>query len=193
VPAGWFQWLPAGDFEGVLVDSGPDAPDGSGWGLMFIALGPVSRDPCDRARGTLDPADTASVDGIITAIRRWPQFESTAPAPIEIDGYEGKLIELTADISARDCPEPVLWTTPVGHALDAYPTITSDRIVHAAQFRFIDVDGTLLAIRTTDFPQTSPSEADQGVPSDPTRHAADQVELQRILDSVRITAVQSQP
>ena len=63
----------------------------------------------------------------------------------------------------------------------------------AGTFRIVDVNGTLLVIRTTDFPDTSPNELAQGIPDDPTRHAADQVAMQQILDSIRITAAPAQP
>ena len=53
-------------------------------------------------------------------------------------------------------------------------------------FRIVDVVGTLVVMRTTDFGDPSPHELAQGVEPDPTRHAADQVELQSILDSIRI-------
>ena len=44
-----------------------------------------------------------------------------------------------------------------------------------------------VVIRTTDFPETSPYEVEQGVAPDPTRHVDDQVELHQILDSIRIS------
>ncbi len=50
----------------------------------------------------------------------------------------------------------------------------------------MDVNGTLLVIRTTDFPDTSPNELSNGIPDDPTRHAADQVAMQQIVDSIAI-------
>ena len=46
---------------------------------------------------------------------------------------------------------------------------------------------------TTDFPQTSPYELAEGVAPDPTRHAADQVELHAILDSIRLTVPPASP
>jgi hypothetical protein len=55
-----------------------------------------------------------------------------------------------------------------------------------AQFRIIDVGGQILAIRTTDYPEPSPYELSQGVAADPTRHAADQVALEKIVESIRI-------
>ena len=52
--------------------------------------------------------------------------------------------------------------------------------------RIVDVGGELLVIRTTDFPGPSPLRARQGVAPDPTRHAADQVEMQAIVDSIQL-------
>jgi hypothetical protein len=194
VPAGWFQWRPAADFEGVLVDGGPAAPTESGWGLMVAAVadGAVSIDPCDPTKGLADR--TSSVDGLVAAMSSWPGFQATAPTPITVDGFSGQMIELTAAPSARGCSNPVLWTTPGGWAVDAYPIIADSKATaHRVQFRILDVDGSLLVIRTTDFPETSPTEAAQGIGPDPTRHAADQVELHQILDSIRVTGAPLQP
>jgi hypothetical protein len=187
VPAGWFQWRPAADYEGVLADGGPDALEGSGWGVMFTQVGLVSIDPCDRTLGNLDPARTSTVDGLVTAISSWPGFRATAPAPIEVDGFGGQMVELTSTRTSTECPTPVLWITPGSWYLDAYPIVNATATPHTSQLRIVDVDGTLLVIRTTDFPETSPYEEEQGVAPDPTRHTADQVELHEIVDSIRIT------
>jgi hypothetical protein len=189
VPAGWFQWQPAADIEGVLVDNRSDDSGGSGWGVMFAAVGPLFTDPCDLAKGTIDSATTSTVDGLVAAMSKWPGFTATAPTPTMVDGFSGKLITLTSTLTTgTKCPAPALWTTPLGAKLDAYPMVTSDKTPHPGQFRIIDVNGTLLVIRTTDFPGTSPNEAAQGVAPNPTRHAADQVELHQILDSIKVTA-----
>ena len=86
-----------------------------------------------------------------------------------------------------------MWTIPQGGTVNAYPMVGATGKPRAGTFRIVDVNGTLLVIRTTDFPDTSPNELAQGIPDDPTRHAADQVEMQQILDSVRITAAPAQP
>ena len=54
-------------------------------------------------------------------------------------------------------------------------------------YEIVDTGHGLLVIRTTDFPQTSPNELSSGVAADPTRHAADQVALHAILDSIRLS------
>jgi hypothetical protein len=60
---------------------------------------------------------------------------------------------------------------------DAYP----------AQFIVLDVNGELLVLRMTDFPETSPNEVRGGIPSDPVRHVADQATLHAIVASIRTT------
>ena len=44
----------------------------------------------------------------------------------------------------------------------------------------------VLAIRTTDFPDPTPTEISQGVKPDPVRHAADQKTLHAILESLQL-------
>jgi hypothetical protein len=70
--------------------------------------------------------------------------------------------------------------------VDAYPMVSSEVLGRPGQFRIIEVAGKLIVIRTTDFPENSPYELSQGIAADPTRHAADQVELHAILDSIRL-------
>jgi hypothetical protein len=193
VPSGWFDWLPATDAEALLVDSGPDAPEGSGWGLMFVEAGAVSRDPCDASLGTYDEAETATVDGLVAAMRSWSAFDATTPVAVEIDGFKGKRLELTSSRTPARCPDAVLWTTPTGFTLDAYPMVNDSGASYMVPFTIIDVAGTPIVIRATDFPDTTPHEASQGVAPDRTRHAADQVELSEILDSIRIEAGSAQP
>jgi hypothetical protein len=74
--------------------------------------------------------------------------------------------------------------------MDVYPMIGPTRA--PATFEIVDTGHGLLVIRMTDFPQTSPNELAGGLAMDPTRHAADQVELHAILDSVRLTSPSGQ-
>ncbi len=189
VPAGWSQWEPASDFEGVLVDR-PDAASGSGWGLMFMTVGAVSKDPCDPKKGTLDPVTTSTVDGLVNAMRAWPGFRVAAPTPIVVSGYSGQLVELTSSVTLAHCPGATIWTTKQSGVVDAYPlaySASTDKTAYKVQFRILDVNGTLLVIRTTDFPETSPYELG-GVAPNPTRHAADQVALHQMVASIKVTA-----
>lgn len=190
VPAGWFEWLPYTDhdaYDALLVDAGTN--QGSGWGLEFNVVGSVTKDPCDPTKGTFDRAETGTVDGLVAAMSRWPGFEATAPAPTVVGGYSGQLIELTSTRTATDCVNGgSVWTIPQGGSVNAYPMVGASGKARAGTFRIVDVNGTLLVIRTTDFPETSPNELADGIADDPTRHAADQVAMRQILDSITIAA-----
>jgi hypothetical protein len=187
VPIGWFSYHPSAVFEGVLADSGPDVPNGSGWGVMFAPVGAVSKDPCDPAKGTFAPTETATVDGLIAAINSWIGFRASKATVASVDGHPGKQIELSSSRGAIECPAPVLWMTPLQGTIDGYSVVGIPAGSHPAQFRFVDIDGTLLALRMQDYGEPSPFEFEQGVKPDPTRHAADQLELRQIIDSIRIT------
>jgi hypothetical protein len=188
VPAGWFEWLPYTNrdaYDALLVDAGTG--NGSGWGLEFNVVGAVAKDPCDPAKGAYDRVATRTVDGLVAAMSRWPGFEATAPAPTVVGGYSGQLIVLTSTRTERDCPNGSVWTIPQGETVNAYPMVgVRGPAPRPGTFRIVDVNGTLLVIRTTDFPETSPNELSQGIPDDPTRHAADQVAMHQILDSIRV-------
>jgi hypothetical protein len=187
VPAGWFQYFPGAGHEGVLVDSGPDAPDGSGWGLMFSVIGSVSRDPCNVDAGTYDPDEVDTTAELVAAIAAWPGFESSEPAEVAVDGTSGLLVDVTSSWDEATCASQTIWRTPGLQPVDAYPMVGAPDVRRAATFRILEVGDGLLAIRTTDFAEISPFEASQGVAQDPTRHAADQVELRAIVDSIRLT------
>ncbi len=71
--------------------------------------------------------------------------------------------------------------------MDAYGLVGPDG-THKIQFRFVDVGGKVVAIRTTDFPEAAPNEVRQGVTNDPNRHAGDQAALRAIVDSIKLPA-----
>ena len=190
VPEGWWAWFPGntiGDFEGLLVDDGPTESNGSGWGLMFLTVGQVSRDPCDSSAGMFAPADVDTPEELAAAMATWPGFEATTTEPTSIDGVDGLLVELTSTRTLEQCPEgSFLWKTAEAQIVDTYPMVSSDDLRRPGQFRIVEIDGKLIVIRTTDFPETSPYELSRGVAPDPNRHAADQVELHAILDSIQL-------
>ena len=59
---------------------------------------------------------------------------------------------------------------------------------YPAEYRIVDIDGSLVAIMTPGLTQTSPFEEGQGIARDPNRHAADAVEMQAILDSIQMSS-----
>ena len=195
VPAGWFEWLPFTDrdaYDALLI--APSTGGGSGWGLVFSVVDAVSKDPCDATKGRYDRAATDTIEELAAAMSRWPGFEATAPAaPTVVSGYSEQLVAVTSTRTVADCPNGSVWTIPQGGSVDAYPMVGASGKARTGTYRIVDVGGTLLVIMTTDFPETSPNELAQGLPDDRTRHAADQVAMHQILDSIRIAGAPAQP
>ena len=193
VPEGWWEWFPGNileDFEGVFADS--PAEGGSGWGVMIMTVGEVSRDPCNPKAAMFKPADVDTPAKLAAAMAKWPGFKATTPMPTSIDGAEGLLVELTSTRTYKQCPEneAFLWKTEAGTIIDTYPMVDANGLGRPGQFRILDVNGHLIVVRTTDFPGASPYEVFQGLDPVPPLHMADQVELQGILDSIRLGAPQ---
>lgn len=188
VPRGWFEWDLGSGTAGVLVDSGSDVLNGSGWGILFSSFGRIRADPCDPAAGFVEPpVGHASVDTaaeVVQAMQHWPGFQVSTPQPITIGGYHGLLVEVTSSKTDISCPTAEAWEAASGIAIDAYP-MAAQPTLRPGQFRILEIAGRLLIIRTTDFPQESPFEDSQGIAANPTRHAADQPALRAILDSLR--------
>jgi len=187
VPAGWFEWDMGPGTEGLLVERS-DVDDGSGWGALFSSVGLVSRDPCDSSKGTFPANSVNSVDGLLAAMTTWPGFQVGQPRSITLGGASGKQVSVAASKTEAECPTPVIWQTPQGTGFNGYPEVGAKPKGYTATFLLLDVAGEVLAIRTTDFPQTTSTELGQGVKRDPTRHLADQRTLHTILDSLRLSS-----
>jgi hypothetical protein len=187
VPQGWWNYHPGAHYDGVLVDVANDAPDGSGWGVMFMSVGEVSTDPCSPDTPTFAPNEVDTPEELAAAMATWSGFETTTPEPTSIDGAEGVALDLTSAMTSAQCHEQgVLWKTALGDPIDAYPTVGGEE--RPGHYQIVEVGGKLLVIRTTDFAGPSPHELGQGVAPDSTRHAADQVEMQAIVDSIQLDA-----
>ena len=153
-------------------------------------VGTVSRDPCDPEAGSYSAPLVDTPGQLAAAMADWPGFEVTSPETITIAGRTGVQVEISSTLKPADCPASVLWTTPNGTSMDAYPMITELDVEggYPAEYRIVDVDGSLVAIRTPGLTQTSPFEEQQGIARDPDRHAADAVEMQAILDSIEMSS-----
>ena len=195
VPAGWYSPDPAPGIESLLVDRSPDAPGSSGWGVWFFMVDTVSHDPCDPDAGLFPAADFETAEELAAAITSWPGFDVTPPEAITIDGLSGIRVRVTSTKGAEECPASVLWMTTNGAQktqVPAYPMINDAGVRYPADFRIFEINGTFVAIRTMGLVQTSPFEESIGVARDPDRHADDQVELNAILDSIRIEPAPTQ-
>jgi len=165
-PAGW---------QGKV--GGPNAvflrrADGRGEvALSFFET--VYADPC-HYNGPLDPPPGPSVDDLATALTSMPGLDVTTPTDVTLGGFAGKQLTLTAPASFADCtlsPDGNfrVWELPLGATNDLLPGQRDPVWI-------LDVDGQRLVIDALEQPGMT---------------AADKAEVQRILDSIRITPANS--
>jgi hypothetical protein len=190
VPVGWFSYEPGAGAMGLLVDSGPDAPSGSGWGPMIAGVSEVRRDPCDPGAGVFAAGEIDTPEEVAAAMATWPGFTVTEPAAITLAGAPGVQVDVSATGDLGSCVTPATWSTDIGMWIDAYPMADADTATRQpATFRILDVGDELLVVRTQATIATSPHEASQGVAPDPDRHAAHKVQQDAILDSIQLGGV----
>jgi len=187
VPAGWWHYYDAGSREdstvhAILVNSeDTGAANGSAWGLSFTVVDEVRVDPCDPSAGNMDTSVTESAEALAEAFSSWDDFPTTGVEDVTLGGFPGKRVEMTRDESAT-C-QGTLFVTPSGFQF-AMELPSSEPIVN--QFTFLDVQGSILVIWTTDFPGTTLFEEAGGASPDPQAHVEDQGQLHDILESVVI-------
>lgn len=189
VPEGWWHFWSTetrdgSDVHAILVDSSDTgAANGSAWGVAFAVPDQVSVDPCDPDAGTMDPSATESADAMAAAFQTWTDFPVTSVDQVTIGGYSGTRVELATDGSpclAR------LFTTPLGYAFEIQRQRSDYPPQPPEQFTFLDVEGSVLVLWTTDYPQTNFYEMDGGAEFDPEGHAEDQLALRGILESIEL-------
>ena len=189
VPEGWLSWYPgnsgeAADDHALLVDSfDSGAVNGSGWGIAFARIHNIRVDPCDTAAGTMDLAESESVDSIVAAFESWGASGlSVDVQDVTIGGYSGKRLELTPDAELT-CTGWLFNTPGYTFAIDVSP----GEAYNQEQYTFLDVSGSVLVIWTTDYPERNQFEISGGASPDPQAHVEDQVDLHAILDSIVLT------
>jgi hypothetical protein len=101
VPEGWFAYDSASVNNHALDPS-----------LTAVIFWPsdseferVYADPCHWQAGYVDPPVGATVDDLATALANQPQRGDSHPIDVSIDGYRGKMIELSvpSDINFANC------------------------------------------------------------------------------------------
>jgi hypothetical protein len=187
VPAGWFAYEPGAGAMALLVDSGPDAPGGSGWGPMIAGISEIRRDPCNPDAGVFAAGEIDTPEEVAAAMATWPGFTVTEPVAIALAGAPGVQVDVSATGDLGSCVTPATWSTDLGTWIDAYPMADpSAAASQPATFRILDLGGELLVVRTQTTLATSPHEAVQGVAPDPGRHAAHKVQQDAILVSIQL-------
>lgn len=178
MPAGWAAVPVSADALGVVVHS-----HDTGWGVVFALVGTVSVDPCRPEAGMLDASVSQSADALVNAFTSWPGFTTTTQETT-IAGYPATRIELTRAYDPASCPNALLFQTPFyGEIRPAWGSVS-----HLFQLTVIDVNGTPLVLRTTDYPETSEAMDALGLyPHNAAIWASAETQMQAILDSIQIT------
>jgi hypothetical protein len=101
VPDGWHNI----QGFGVGKESNPDSYAAVVLWPSDTEVAHVYADPCHWQDGYVDPPVGPSVDDLATALANQPQRGESAPVDVSIDGYPGKMIELSVpdDINFADC------------------------------------------------------------------------------------------
>ena len=142
--------------------------------LGFMTVDNVFIDPCDPARGLLDPPVGPTVDDLATALGSVAGLEASAPTDITLAGFAGKRIDLTVIGTADPCRGAD--TALLRGTLDVpAPGLGDDY-----RLWIVDVDGYRLVMAQVARTAATP---------------ADRAELQAIVDSIQIesTAASASP
>ena len=92
VPAGW-----SGDGNWVVFGPGGD----ENVAIRFYTVDNLAANPLSYDDGVIDPPLGPTVDDLVQAVVSHPDWETTAPTDITLDGYQGQLIQLTIPADAE--------------------------------------------------------------------------------------------
>jgi hypothetical protein len=139
VPEGWQRWTAGSDATGVDRHGG-EPPLGSRFG--FWSIDEISQDPCDPARGAVDPGPKAEdLAGALQEIENW---STTNPVDVSLGGFSGKYLELTAPNDLPQCLDfrGLETATFLGHSIGPGSRwliwildVNDTRLVVAASYR----------------------------------------------------------
>ena len=102
VPAGWAS------VQSYGVGQEADGPESFTAVVIWPSDAEAARvyaDPCQWQNGYVDPPVGPTVDDLASALADQPQRGDAVPVDVSLDGYQGKMIELTVptDIDFADC------------------------------------------------------------------------------------------
>jgi len=143
VPEGWSAsegWV-------VIGPKGNQAPDGMA--IRFYTAANLFVNPLAPDEGVLTPAVGPSVDDLVNAMVDHPDWTTTGPEDITIDGYTGQVVHVTLPAGTSNATpfilfgaanDPQEWGWVAGQVFDIY---------------VIDVGGKRLVIDAFHYPGTS--------------------------------------
>jgi len=143
VPDGWIgggDWL-------LFGPRGVEPPDG-----MNIRFGSVSRvfaNPLNAQDGFLDPPVGPTVDDLVDAMLSHPDWPTSPPTDVTIDGYAGKVVRMTLP-PELEIPENRFLLFQDGQSGDRW-AFEQGQII---DFYIIDVDGQRLVLELFSYPDT---------------------------------------
>ena len=143
VPAGWTGvggWL-------LIGPRGVEPPDGMN--IRFGSARAVFANPFERADGFVDPAMGPTVDDLVDAMVSHPDWPTSPPTDVTLDGYEGKVVRMTlpADL---EIPEDGFLLFQDGQGGDRW-AFEPGQII---DFYVIDVEGQRLVLELFSYSDT---------------------------------------
>jgi len=142
VPAGWGS---SGDWV-VIGPRGNDEPDGMA--IRFYRTRDLYVDPLSPSDGLLDPPVGPSVEDLVNAMVGHPDWTTTGPEAITIDGYAGQVVHVTLPPGTSDA-------TPFFLSVDARAQVWGWHPDQIFDIYVVDVDGERLVIDAFHYPNTS--------------------------------------
>lgn len=163
VPDGWFN------IQGFGVGKEAGGPESFTAVVIWPSDSEAARvyaDPCRWQDGFVDPLVGPTVGDLATAFANQPLRGDAVPVDVEVDGYPGKMIELSVpdDLDFADCDGGEFWS---------WDGRNSQGPGQVDVLYIVDVGGQRVVIDAHYMPGTS---------------AADNAERQAILDSIQLEA-----
>lgn len=165
-PDGWEGKVGA-EYLAFANPTGREAPSG---GVTFSSFVIVATDPCHPdSYGAYEFAfPSGSVDNLVSSLVNMDGTDASTPVDVEVDGYAGKQLTLTAPASFEGCtlsPDGyVVWQLPLG---TKYSFVAGQR----SRLWILNVNGKVLVI---------------DVPEVPGQSAQEKADAQALFDSIQI-------
>ena len=133
LPAGWFS------DDGAILTKNYGTYSGAAFGAWQVTGTVV--DPCTNHQEVqpTPKAGVAGIDALAEALANQPGTSAGPPTPVTIDGYRGKLVELTVTADISKCGNGLdgfhIWSSPGGDQRYVQDSNETNRIW------ILDVDG----------------------------------------------------